>query len=251
MTSKEVLAEALLAASDTGARVSRPSGLDFDTAFAVQRRLLELRLERGERRVGSKLGFTNLAKQKELGLDRPAYGPLTDVHQLESGGFLASSAVCAPKLEAELAVRLGKRLSGPVSQEEAFASIDAVAPALEVADSRYEPGPFDLAQIIADGSNACRFVLGGWRKPPAGLDALTVRFRIDGKITGEGTTDAILGSPVNAVIAASEIAGRIGEALEPGWVLMAGAVLVIQPMPVGITVGVEIDGFEPAELTII
>jgi 2-keto-4-pentenoate hydratase len=52
--------------------------LDIDDAYAIQMAGTELRVERGERVVGWKLGYTSLAMRSQMGIDHPNFGPLTD-----------------------------------------------------------------------------------------------------------------------------------------------------------------------------
>ena len=52
--------------------------LGIDDAYAIQQAGTQLRVERGERVVGWKLGYTSLAMRSQMGIDQPNLGPLTD-----------------------------------------------------------------------------------------------------------------------------------------------------------------------------
>ena len=52
--------------------------LRLDSAYAVQSLLIEERLDAGQRIVGHKVGLTSVSVQKQLGVDQPDYGVLTN-----------------------------------------------------------------------------------------------------------------------------------------------------------------------------
>jgi len=197
-----------------------------------------------------KLGFTNTAKQAALGLTGPAYGPLTSAHEIESGDTLERSDVLAPKMEAEIAFLLKAPLSGVITQEEALSAVEAMAPALELADSRYITSVFNIHHVVADGANACRFITGGWQEPTEELGALTVHLIVDGEEVSAGVSSAILGHPLQALVTAAAMAEEQSESLQPGWVIMAGAVTEQPKIPDVGTIEVAIEGFRSAVLTI-
>ena len=77
---------------DDAARLARSvdqllEPLTIDESYEVQALSLARRYERGERRVGVKMGFTSRAKMVQMGLDEMIWGRLTDAmlgHPLRS-----------------------------------------------------------------------------------------------------------------------------------------------------------------------
>ena len=63
-----------------------------------------------------------------------------------------------PRIEPEIAFLMKAPLAGNVSPLEAMAAVEAVAPALEIIDSRYRDFKFDLGDVIADNSSSSGFV---------------------------------------------------------------------------------------------
>jgi 2-keto-4-pentenoate hydratase len=47
-----------------------------------------MRIDRGERQIGWKLGYTSVAMRQQMGVDAPNYGPLTDVMRVDTGADL-------------------------------------------------------------------------------------------------------------------------------------------------------------------
>lgn len=191
-------------------------------AYTIQGLSVARRLARGERLVGMKMGFTSRAKMLQMGLSDVIWGRLTSAMVLEEGATLDLARHIHPRFEPEIAFILGERLSGPVSPAQALAAVRAVAPAIEVIDSRYRDFKFSLPDVIADNTSASAFVLGPASPPTVDIGNLGIVCEVDGKIVQVGSSAAILGHPLRSLAAASRIAGEHGFALEPGQVVLAG-----------------------------
>ena len=70
--------------------------LSIDESYEVQAFSLARRYERGERRVGVKIGFTSRAKMVQMGLDEMIWGRLTDAMLIEDGGVSIYLGLCIP-----------------------------------------------------------------------------------------------------------------------------------------------------------
>ena len=89
-------------------------------------------------------------------------------------------------------------------------AVRAVAPAIELIDSRYANFRFSLPDVIADNTSAAAFVIGPWSPVPDGLDNLGVLLEVDGRVAQVGSTAAILGDPRRALDEGLRLAGRHG-----------------------------------------
>ncbi|WP_250036384.1 2-keto-4-pentenoate hydratase [Paractinoplanes maris] len=207
-------------------------GHEIADPYAVQRELVGLRLARGETIAGIKLGLTSKAKMRQMGVDSVIWGRLTDAMRIEDGGVLDLGPRIHPKVEPEVAflVRDG--------------AIAAVAPALEVIDSRWLDFKFTLDEVIADNTSAAAFVVGAWQPVPPSIDALEVRLLLDDQVVESGSTAAILGDPREAFAEARRLAG----ALEDDWIVLAGAATAAVPVGAGQTVRVEVESLGAASL---
>lgn len=228
---------ALAEALDTAARAARPlpgggSGLTTTAeAYTVQEALLARRFARGERPTGVKLGFTSAAKMRQMGVSDLIHGRLTDRMEIPDGGCCDVSGLIHPRIEPEIAFLLGAVLT---PGGDPAAAVAAVAPALEVIDSRYDGFRFSLPEVIADNTSAAGYALGPWT--PAGalgglrsLADLGVVLEVDGRPAETGSTAAILGDPLRALAAAARLAGP----LAAGTVVLAGAATAAVPLPPG------------------
>jgi 2-oxo-3-hexenedioate decarboxylase len=216
------------------AQLSLSVPFDVASAYQIQHENVRARLARGAGRVGLKMGFTSRAKMVQMGLSDLIFGQLTSDMRLEDGGQLSRQRYIHPRIEPEVAFLLGRSLSGPISPAEAGRAVDAVAPAMEIIDSRYENFQFSLPDVIADNSSSSGFVLGGWREL-RGLDLgnLGMVMEVDGAPVQVGSTAAILGHPLRSLAAASRLAAEHGLTLEAGWIVLAGGATAAVPLAVG------------------
>lgn len=220
--------------------------LDLATAYRVQAALIGRRLARGERRIGVKMGFTSKAKMAQMGVDDLIWGQLTDAMQVEDGGTLSLARFIHPRVEPELAFRLGRRLVGKVSLREARAAVTAVAPAMEIIDSRFADFRFSLADVVADNSSAAAFVIGPWLSNVGNLSDIPMTLRFDDRVVQVGSSTAILGDPLEALVAAARLVEEAGGTLEPGDIVLAGAATAAEPLRPGVLVCISADGLASA-----
>ncbi|WNM37082.1 4-oxalocrotonate decarboxylase [Micromonospora halotolerans] len=245
------IAEKLGAAADTATAIPQlaaETGLDVDAAYAVQAALLQRRLDRGERLVGLKMGLTSKAKMAQVGVDEVIWGRLTDAMRVPDGGTVDVAGFIHPRVEPEVAFLLD-RLPEPGEPIGAFTeAVRAVAPALELIDSRYANFTFSLPDVVADNTSAAAFVVGPWSPVPDGLDNLGVLLEIDGRAAQVGSTAAILGDPRRALDEGIRLAGRHGVRLREGWVFLAGAATAAVPLRPGVHVRAVVEKLGTASL---
>jgi 2-oxo-3-hexenedioate decarboxylase len=228
------LVDELAARLDEAQRSGKPTEqltatveLDVTTGYQIQAALVGLRVSRGERVVGLKLGLTSQAKMAQVGVHEVIWGRLTDRMRIPDGGTAELAGYLHPRVEPEVAFLL-TGVGGPFES-----MVRAVAPALEVIDSRYADFRFTLPDVVADNASAAGFVLGPWCPVPDGLDNLGVLLEVDGRVVETGSTAAILGDPRRALAEGVRLAGRAGVRLADGWVFLAGAATAAVPLPPG------------------
>ncbi|MFN3984515.1 MAG: hypothetical protein ACK4KV_03455 [Rhodocyclaceae bacterium] len=113
---------------------------------------------------GWKVALSAAAAQARLGLSEPVYGWLGADMARAPDSVLPLERLIAPKLEVEVAFRLGRELA-PGSHDDAalLAAIADMAPALEVADSRWQGWRFDAGAFLADDAAAALYCIGAWQ----------------------------------------------------------------------------------------
>jgi 2-oxo-3-hexenedioate decarboxylase len=210
--------------------------LDIAAAYEIQAHAIARRLGRGERRIGMKMGLTSRAKMVQVGVDQMCWGRLTDTMLLEEGGSLSYRRFIHPRIEPEVAFLMKGALAGRVTGAQALAAVEAIAPAMEVIDSRYENFKFALADVIADNSSSSALVVGAWQDARQDFSNLGVILEIDGQAAEIGSTAAILGHPLRSLVAAAHMVAEHGESLNPGDIVMAGGITAAPMLKPGMTV---------------
>ncbi|MEU3270365.1 4-oxalocrotonate decarboxylase [Saccharomonospora sp. NPDC006951] len=234
---EDELAAMLDRAATSGTAIPAPSSegteLPLEAAYHVQHKVVGLRLARGERAVGVKLGFTSEAKMAQMGVSEIIAGRLTDAMWFGDGERAGLGGFIHPRIEPEVAFRLGEDVdlggarSGGADIGDA---VDAVAAAMEIIDSRYSGFRFGLSDVVADNTSAAGFVLGPWRSPDTATGDRAVSLSVDGTVTATGSTAAILGNPLNALRALVPLAAKRGLVLPAGSIVLAGAATAATPL---------------------
>jgi 2-oxo-3-hexenedioate decarboxylase len=204
------------------AQLGQGEVLGVADAYHVQAASMARREARGERRVGMKMGFTSRAKMQQMGVHDMIWGRLTDAMRVEEGGTVSLARYVHARVEPELAFLLARPLPAQVGLAEALAAVEAVAPALEIIDSRFRDFRFSLTDVIADNASSAGFVVGAWSDPREAIDNLGLVMSVDGRAVQIGSTAGILGHPARSLVAAARLSAEAGEPLQAGWIVMAG-----------------------------
>ena len=181
---------------------------DLTEAYATHLALLELVSEHGGgAQIGWKVGFTNDGAQAKHGATEPVFAGLLAGNSYVEEAELASPGGAGLGVEAEIAVRLSQAISGPLSRQEAADAIDGVAIAF----------------------------LGEWNTAyaPMTLDQTDVKLQIDGFTDGFMNATEVLGHPLNAITWLSEATARYGVQLQPGDVILTGAIIPAKALTSG------------------
>jgi 2-keto-4-pentenoate hydratase len=211
----------------------RRPGVSLSDAYRVQWYGAALRVSRGARVVGHKVGLTSPAMQAQVGIDTPDSGILLDRMAVASGGVLRAEDLIRPRVEAEIAFRLGADLRGvDVTEHVARAAVAEVFLALEVIDSRFGLDGITLADSVADNAACARFVLGPSVPMPA-WDVRTERVtvHVGAALAAQGTGLDVLGDPVRSVVWLAHQLAPWGAGLHAGDIVLAGAVHASIPLP--------------------
>ena len=228
----------------------------LEHAYAVQQAWHELRVRGGDRIVGHKIGLTSLAMQELLGVDQPDFGSMWESRWRPPQAGVASFAAglfIAPRAEGEIAFRLGAPLRGPgVSAADVRLATDALAPCIEVIDSRIRDWRIGLLDTVADNASFGAFTLGAWSPELAGSDLseLPMRMLLDGREVSRATGAAVLGDPAAAVAWLANQLATFGRELAAGDVVMAGALAAAVPLSAGSRYTVELAGEPPLSVAL-
>lgn len=224
-------AAALLAeAAATGRAIAplreRLQQADQDGAYAIQELNTQRGLAAGRRLVGRKIGLTSLAVQAQLGVDQPDFGMLFADMAVGDGEPVALGRLLQPKVEAEIALVIGRDLT---HERHTYADLinatEYALPAIEIVDSRIENWNIRFVDTVADNASSGLFVLGGRPLKLSDFDitACAMEMRRGDEIVSRGNGRACLGSPLNAAVWLADVMVRCGRPLQAGDIVLTGA----------------------------
>ncbi len=207
----------------------------------------------GDRVVGYKAGLTSKPMQQMAGVDAPDYGPVLGSTMYPSGAELSLSAFVAPRLEAEIAYVLGGELAGPgVTVADAVRATAGVVAAMEIVDSRIADWRIKLADTVADLASNGALVTSGRLVPLGEFDPRLVGVTVtrNGELLDTGAGAAALGDPAAVVAWLANVLGEQGVTLQPGHVVLTGALHAMTPMHAGEVFRAEFDRLGPVTIRV-
>lgn len=212
MAASAARARALLAALDGAQLLALPSeeeaGFDLVAAFAVANELRRLRLARGERPLGYKIGFTNRGIWDRYGVHAPIWGPIwnTTVERLEGGeASVLLAPFSQPRLEPEIMFGFARTPRAGMSEVELAACIEWVAHGYEIVHTHFADWRFKAADTVADFALHGRLFVGApvamasFADPARELASVHVALMRDGATIDEGVSSIVLDGPLTAL----------------------------------------------------
>jgi 2-keto-4-pentenoate hydratase len=247
MNTNTLLVETLANKLDTAWRTHVPippitesDGItDVDTAYAIQTHWTDMRLGRGEKIIGRKIGLTSKAIQTQLGVNEPDYGNLwqSSFYEAKDGKVnIPAGDFLQPRIEGEIAFLIGKPLPGPeITIEQVLEATDACALGIEIVASRIADWKIKLVDTIADNASYGGFTLGPWdmRMKNTDLGALAMTIHHNGEMAAEGLGSAALGHPARSTAWLANKLLDFGVSLEPGDIVISGGITKMLPVKAG------------------
>jgi 2-keto-4-pentenoate hydratase len=245
LTTIDTIAQRLDTAWQTGQPIppiSESDGItDAGTAYAIQGSWAAMRLARGEKIIGRKIGLTSEAIQKQLGVGEPDYGALwaSSFYAASDGSVtIPAGDFCQPRIEGEIAFLIGKPLRGPgLTEKDVLVATEACALGIEIVASRIADWKIKLVDTIADNASYGGFTLGPWDHtlPAADLAMLAMTITQDRAPAAEGIGAAALGHPARSTAWLANKLAEFGEGLAPGDIVISGGITKMLPVSAGST----------------
>ena len=210
---------------------NRVPGMTMADAYAIQSAWMDLKLANGRKPVGYKIGLTSRAMQRAVNITEPDSGLLLDDMVFHDGREIPVDRFIEPRVEVELAFMLSRRLEGPnVTLFDVLNATDYVVPALEIIDARIMRTESDgrtrtVLDTISDNAANAGIVVGGRPVRPDAIDlrwASAILYR-NSVIEETGVAAAVLNHPANGPAWLARRLSTIGQALEPGQIILGGS----------------------------
>ena len=135
--------------------------LSNEDALHIQSKVTKLRIGRGEKVIGYKIGCVAKETQKKMGFNQPAWGTLWNSELFESGERLEKKNYSNPAMEAEFGVKLNRDIDPKlVSFEYILESIDYIYPLIEIHNLVFNGDEPYGAELLANNALHAGVVLG-------------------------------------------------------------------------------------------
>ena len=225
------LAAQIYQAQQSGRAISPPSrsiDYDFDDAYQIRRKFVDLQIAAGAQPKGHKLGFTSLAMQQLYGMSGPDFGILLDTMFCTPDHPVRISQLCDVRVEPEIAFELGQPLNGPgVTIQDVLNATVRVWPAIEVIDSRVGGLQARANDSLADNAGAGLVILGNTALAPNQIDwqSLNIAMNADGHHQNVSASD-VMGHPAAPLaFLANKLVGlsALGGTLKAGDIVITGS----------------------------
>lgn len=199
--------------------------MEIEDAYAVQQLWAEMRIAKGAKLVGRKIGLTSRAMQMASKITEPDYGCILDDTLFNDGARIPASLFIKPRLEVELAFIMGTDLEGPgIRIYDVLRATELVVPALEIIDYRTEV-PRAITDTIADNAAYGGIVVGGRPVRPMDIDVRWVGATLskNGIIEESGVSAAIMGHPAAGIAWLVNKLHAVGAGLKKGEIVLGGS----------------------------
>ena len=148
--------------------------IEIADSYAISSAIADLKVARGKRLIGHKIGLTSKAMQASSQIDEPDYGHLFDDMLIQDGAKVRHADFCVPRVEPELTFVLKEPLKGPnVGLIDVLRATDYVVPSIEIIDARVQnprkisipspiTGPPRVWYSVGDRCGPRTLIFDGW-----------------------------------------------------------------------------------------
>jgi 2-keto-4-pentenoate hydratase len=200
--------------------------LTVEKAYALQKDLTKAILARGDAIGGFKAGLTSEAGQKKFGVNAALLGPLFKSGELGPDVVVDTKDFVRLFIENEVGYVVGNKIDEPVKDVDSLKKmIKEIFPAVELPDLRFNDiksvkGP----DLIVDAVASAKYIIGP--RIPADkvdVDKVAVTLTLDGAVVNQGKARDALGDQWKALLWLVNGVVAQGWTIEPGQILITGA----------------------------
>lgn len=220
---------------------------NLDLAYQMALDVRALRIARGEKPAGIKIGFTNRTIWPLYNVHAPIWGTVwnSTVHPIDNDSAASVAGLCQPRIEPEVVFGL-KHAPGPnPSMQHLFEAIDWVAPGFELVQSHLPDWRFVISDTAADSGLHGQLWIG--QKTAVGdlaadaqdlvrrLATASVTLFCDGGKVHDGQGANVLDSPLHALFHVCQVLAACpgAPALAAGDVITTGTWTDAPPVKAG------------------
>ena len=215
--------------------LSLEAPLDLETAYNIQAKVVS---RSGMAVAGFKAALSNTLGQKAMGVTEPVFGILPKLGHANAGDLINLKNFHRPVIETEIGYRVATHVSSEVNANTVMGHIGSILPVFEIADPAFAASETRTgADLVAINSAAAAFVTGEPIEWSDDLDIISVIMSRNNERLSEGCATDAMGGQITALCWLINKVLKCGYTLEPGHLLITGALGGPQPGLPGVYLG--------------
>jgi 2-keto-4-pentenoate hydratase len=222
--------------------------LNVAQGYELQSAVAQLRLRRGERIIGYKVGCTSPKIRAQLGIDHCVTGRLFDSERHPSGAVLSRTQNANLAIEGELAVELSREpAEGDFSGVEVPACVARVVPVIELHHHVMRGAEPSAGELIAHNAIHAGFVAGSGIVAQASTDEPTLAIFADDVLLDQCRGEALVHTIHSSLNWLRGMLRQRGDRLTAGQIVLTGSIPSLIPIQQDCSIRVETSPFGRAE----
>ena len=152
-------------------------------AWQLQTAVADLRIKRGEKPVGYKIGLVSKHNQNMIGMNHPSWGRLWDTEQYTDGAQLKKSNYANPSMEAEFGIVLGSDIDPAKAEfKDIIDGIASVHPVIEIHNFVFRGAHPKGPELLANNAIHAGVVMGDSVIKPQDKMSTDLELIYDGRV---------------------------------------------------------------------
>jgi 2-keto-4-pentenoate hydratase len=217
--------------------------IDVKSAYKLQGEVTKLRILKGEKIIGYKVGCTGTGTIAQFGMEGPIRGTLFEGEVFQDRSIINYDIFAHPAVEAEMAIKL-----------DSMGQIGSVFPVIELHNYIFRGKTKTLSELIANNGLNAGVVFPNkawWKLQKIDNKKEVLSLKINDTIVDQGKLWPQLGGPEISVSWLRKHLNDYNVSLNPGHIVLAGTELGLYPIKQGDRVDVLIDGKQAVNCKII
>jgi 2-keto-4-pentenoate hydratase len=206
-------------------------------AYRLQLRVARLRMARGERLAGYKVGCVSDVVRGQLAISQPVFGHVFTSQAYESGAVLSIDQFDHLAIEGEYAARIAVEIPDVVWLTEHFErAVETFFPIIELHNNVQRGKGNPAIELIANNGLHAGFVAprsASLLVPASAIPSESISVSINDEVVGTAGSMSFRGGPIESLVRLVEHLARSGKRLEAGQIVLTGSPLPLYPVSAG------------------
>lgn len=226
--------------------------LTVEEGYRLQRAVTQLRIDRGDRIVGYKVGCTSPTIRAQLGIKHCVTGRLYKSEQHVSGACLKRGNYSNLAIEGELAVILGRTPEpSDFTQPGIPACVSYIMPVIELHNHVMHGTPASAGELIANNAIHAGFITGDITERPEGHGKPELTILIDGTVVGSCEGQKLFETIQSSLQWLQATLEKTGEHLQESQIILTGSIPSLIPINQRCTVKIDAPPFGETTATFV